>query len=124
MLNKLATLKEYRSAGEQTIKVQPDTVTGRGQAIVGNVSRGVGTTENGGLSGAASVRTMGVDPLPPGIPIQVRPDGQPHEPCPAAEPGSALLCHEQRHAGRMPSAGGPRLDGVPVSRGARGERQR
>jgi hypothetical protein len=50
MLNKLArtfasqveALKKYRSAGEQTIKVQHVTVNDGGQAIVGNVSqRGV-----------------------------------------------------------------------------------
>ena len=50
MLNKLArtfanqveALKKYRSAGEQTIKVQHVTVNEGGQAIVGNVNRGGG----------------------------------------------------------------------------------
>ena len=53
MLNKLArtfaaqveALKRYRSAGEQTIKVQHVTVNDGGQAIVGNVSQGVGATQ-------------------------------------------------------------------------------
>ena len=52
MLNKLArtfasqveALKKYRSAGEQTIKVQHVTVNDGGQAIVGNVSQGGGGT--------------------------------------------------------------------------------
>ena len=35
-------LKKYRSAGEQTIKVQHVTVNEGGQAIVGNVSQGGG----------------------------------------------------------------------------------
>jgi hypothetical protein len=51
MLNKLArtftaqmeALKRYRSAGEQTIKVQHVTVNDGGQAIVGNVSQGEGS---------------------------------------------------------------------------------
>jgi hypothetical protein len=50
MLNKLArtfaaqveALKKYRSAGEQTIKVQHVTVNDGGQAIVGNVNKGGG----------------------------------------------------------------------------------
>jgi hypothetical protein len=53
MLNKLArtfanqveALKKYRSAGEQTIKVQHVTVNDGGQAIVGNVSQGVGARQ-------------------------------------------------------------------------------
>ena len=52
MLNKLArtfaaqveALKRYRSAGEQTIKVQHVTVNDGGQAIVGNVSQGAGVS--------------------------------------------------------------------------------
>jgi len=47
-MNKLArtfaaqveALKKYRSAGEQTIKVQHATVNDGGQAIVGNVNQG------------------------------------------------------------------------------------
>ena len=100
MLNKLArtfaaqveALKKYRSAGEQTIKVQHVTVNEGGQAIVGNVSQGGGDTAKNG--------------------------GQPHEPCAAAECGPALLSHEQTVPAPMPSAGSPRLEGVPVSRGA------
>ena len=53
MLNKLArtfaaqveVLKKYRSAGEQTIKVQHVTVNDGGQAIVGNVNQGVGAQQ-------------------------------------------------------------------------------
>ena len=56
MLNKLArtfvaqveALKRYRSAGEQTIKVQHVTVNEGGQAIVGNVSQGGGGSANNG----------------------------------------------------------------------------
>ena len=100
MLNKLArtfaaqveALKKYRSAGEQTIKVQHVTVNEGGQAIVGNVSQGGGGTAKNG--------------------------GQPHEPCAADECGPALLGHEQALPTPMPSAGSPRLEGVPVSRGA------
>jgi hypothetical protein len=52
-LNKLArtfaaqveALKKYRSAGEQTIRVQHVTVNDGGQAIVGNVSQGVGVQQ-------------------------------------------------------------------------------
>ena len=101
MLNKLArtfaaqveALKKYRSAGEQTIKVQHVTVNDGGQAIVGDVSQGGGGTEKNG--------------------------GQPHEPCAADECGPALLGHEQALPFEMPSAGGTRVDGVPVSRSAR-----
>ena len=100
MLNKLArtfaaqveALKKYRSAGEQTIKVQHVTVNEGGQAIVGNVNQGGGDTAKNG--------------------------GQPHEPCATAECGPALLSHEQTVPAPMPSAGSPRLEGVPVSRGA------
>ena len=100
MLNKLArtfasqveALKKYRSAGEQTIKVQHVTVNEGGQAIVGNVNQGGGDTANNG--------------------------DQPHEPCAAAECGPALLGHEQTVPAQMSSAGRPRLDGVPVPRGA------
>ena len=100
MLNKLArtfaaqveALKKYRSAGEQTIKVQHVTVNEGGQAIVGNVNQGGGDTANNG--------------------------DQPHEPCAAAECGPALLSHEQTVPAQMSSAGRPRLEGVPVSRGA------
>ena len=100
MLNKLArtfaaqveALKKYRSAGEQTIKVQHVTVNDGGQAIVGDVSQGGGGTEKNG--------------------------GQPHEPCAADECGPALLGHEQALPFEMPSASSARLDGVPVSRGA------
>ena len=53
MLNKLArtfaaqveALKRYRSAGEQTIKVQHVTVNEGGQAIVGNLNQGVGAQQ-------------------------------------------------------------------------------
>ena len=53
MLNKLAptfvaqveALKKYRSAGEQTIKVQHVTVKEGCQAIVGSVNQGVGTQQ-------------------------------------------------------------------------------
>ena len=98
MLNKLArtfaaqveALKKYRSAGEQTIKVQHVTVNEGGQAIVGNVSQGGGGTAKNG--------------------------GQPHGPCAADECGPALLSHEQALPTPMPSAGGPGLDGVPVPR--------
>ncbi|MFZ0850020.1 MAG: hypothetical protein WAO08_12540 [Hyphomicrobiaceae bacterium] len=53
MLNKLTrtfaaqveALKRYRSAGEQTIKVQHVTVNEGGQAIVGNVSQGAGAQQ-------------------------------------------------------------------------------
>ena len=101
MLNKLArtfasqveALKKYRSAGEQTIKVQHVTVNDGGQAIVGNVSRGGGGTDKNG--------------------------GQPHEPCAANERSPALLGHEQAVPLQVPGAGGPRLDGVPVPRRAR-----
>jgi len=56
MLNKLArtfatqveALKKYRSAGEQTIKVQHVTVNDGGQAIVGNVNQGGGGAEKNG----------------------------------------------------------------------------
>ena len=100
MLNKLArtfaaqveALKKYRSAGEQTIKVQHVTVNEGGQAIVGNVSQGGGGSANNG--------------------------DQPHEPYAAVECGPALLSHEQALPTEMPSAGSPRLEGVPVSRGA------
>ena len=98
MLNKLArtfasqveALKKYRSAGEQTIKVQHVTVNEGGQAIVGNVSQGGGGTAKTG--------------------------GQPHEPCAADECGPALLGHEQTLPTPMPGAGGSGLDGVPVPR--------
>ena len=100
MLNKLArtfaaqveALKKYRSAGEQTIKVQHVTVNEGGQAVVGNVNQGGGDTANNG--------------------------DQPHEPCAAAECGPALLSHEQTVPAQMSSAGRPRLEGVPISRGA------
>jgi hypothetical protein len=98
MLNKLArtfaaqveALKKYRSAGEQTIKVQHVTVNDGGQAIVGNVNRGGGGTEKNG--------------------------GQPHEPCGADECGPALLGHEQAHPMPVPRTGSSRLDGVPLPR--------
>ena len=98
MLNKLArtfasqveALKKYRSAGEQTIKVQHVTVNEGGQAIVGNVSHGGGGTGKNG--------------------------GQPHEPCAADECGPALLGHEQAIPMPMPGTGGPGLEGVPVPR--------
>jgi hypothetical protein len=101
MLNKLArtfasqleALKRYRSAGEQTIKVQHVTVNEGGQAIVANVSQGGGGTAKNG--------------------------DQPHEPCAADERSPALLGHEQTLPIEMPSAGGARLDGMPVPRGAR-----
>ena len=100
MLNKLArtfasqvdALKKYRSAGEQTIKVQHVTVNDGGQAIVGNVSQGEG---GGAKSG-----------------------GQPHEPCAADECSPALLGHEQTLPIEVPSTGSSRMDGVLVSRGS------
>ena len=98
MLNKLArtfaaqveALKRYRSAGEQTIKVQHVTVNDGGQAIVGNVSQGGGGNAKNG--------------------------GQPHGPCAADECGPALLGHEQAIAPEMPSSGGERPEGMLVSR--------
>jgi hypothetical protein len=109
MLNKLArtfatqveALKRYRSAGEQTIKVQHVTIHDGAQAIVGNVSQGGG---DGGLA------TNG---------------GQPHEPSRANECGPALLGYEQALPTEMPSPGGQRLDGVPLPRspGRRPKRQ-
>jgi hypothetical protein len=107
MLNKLArtfaaqveALKRYRSAGEQTIKVQHVTVNDGGQAIVGNVSQGGGGAAKDG--------------------------GQPHEPCAAPECGPALLGHEQAIATAMPSPSSARLEGVPIprssGRGAKGQ---
>jgi hypothetical protein len=100
MLNKLArtfaaqveALKRYRSAGEQTIKVQHVTVNDGGQAIVGNVSQGGGGSAKSG--------------------------GQPHEPCAADECGPALLGHEQALPPEMPGPSSARLEGVPLSRGA------
>jgi hypothetical protein len=100
MLNKLArtfasqveALKKYRSAGEQTIKVQHVTVNDGGQAIVGNVGQGGGGTAKTG--------------------------GQPHEPCAADECGPALLGHEQALPMPVPSTGGARLECVPVPRRA------
>jgi hypothetical protein len=101
MLNKLArtftgqveALKRYRSAGEQTIKVQHVTVNDGGQAIVGNVSQG-----GGDLS---------------------KSEGQPHVPCAKDECGPALLGHEQAVGMQMPGASSTRLDGMPVPRRAR-----
>jgi hypothetical protein len=98
MLNKLArtfatqveALKKYRSGGEQTIKVQHVTVNEGGQAIVGNVSQGGGGTSKNG--------------------------GQPHEPSSADECSPTLLGNEQALPMPMPSASGPRLDGVPIPR--------
>lgn len=100
MLNKLArsfaaqveALKKYRSAGEQTIKVQHVTVNEGGQAIVGNVSQGGGGTAKNG--------------------------GRPHEPCAADECGAALLGHEQALPLEVPGASSPGLDGLPVPRRA------
>jgi len=100
MLNKLArtfatqveALKKYRSAGEQTIKVQHVTVNDGGQAIVGNVSQGGGGTAKTG--------------------------GQPNEPCAADECGPALLGHEQALPTPVPSTGGARLECLPVPRRA------
>jgi hypothetical protein len=101
MLNKLArtfasqveALKKYRSAGEQTIKVQHVTVNDGGQAIVGNVSQGGGGTAKNG--------------------------GQPHGPSAANEFGTALLSHEQTLSPEMSSPGAARLEGMPVSRSTR-----
>ena len=110
MLNKLArtfadsveALKKYRSAGEQTIKVQHVTVNDGGQAIVGDVSQGGGGTSKNG--------------------------GQPHGPCTTDECGPALLGHEQAISMPVPGAGGPRLECVPVprraGRGTKGQGQR
>ena len=101
MLNKLArtfaiqveALKKYRSAGEQTIKVQHVTVNEGGQAIVGNVRTGGGGTSETG--------------------------GQPHEPCRDDERSPALLGHLETLARAMPSPGGEGLDRVPLSRRTR-----
>jgi hypothetical protein len=98
MLNKLArtfaaqveALKKYRSAGEQTIKVQHVTVNEGGQAIVGNVSQGGGGTAKTGA--------------------------QPHEPCASHECGPSLLGHEQALPLPMPGPGGSGLDGMSVPR--------
>jgi hypothetical protein len=98
MLNKLArtfaaqveALKKYRSAGEQTIKVQHVTVNDGGQAIVGDVRQGGGGTAKNG--------------------------GQPHEPSATDELGPALLSHEQTLSTEMPSPGSSRLVGVSLSR--------
>lgn len=98
MLNKLArtfaaqmeALKRYRSAGEQTIKVQHVTVKEGGQAIVGNVSQGGGGTAKKG--------------------------GQPHEPCAEDERSPALLGHEQTLPVDMPGTSGAGVDRVPVPR--------
>jgi hypothetical protein len=98
MLNKLArtyavqveTLKRYRSAGEQIIKVQHVTVRDGGQAIVGNISQGGGGTAKNGA--------------------------QPHEPGTADECSPALLGHEQALPTEMSSSSGQRLDGVPLPR--------
>jgi hypothetical protein len=100
LLNKLArtfaaqveALKKYRSPGEQTIKVQHVTVNDGGQAIVGNVNRGVGALEKNG--------------------------GQTHEPCGADECGPALLGHEQARPMPVPRASSSRLDGVPLPWGS------
>ena len=90
MLNKLArtfasqveALKKYRSAGEQTIKVQHVTVNEGGQAIVGNVSQGGGGSAKNG--------------------------GQPHEPCAAAEcgPRCPATRKRSRHKCRAPAVRG------------------
>ena len=101
MLNKLArtfatqveALKKYRSAGEQTIKVQHVTVNEGGQAIVGNVRTGGGGTSETG--------------------------GQPHEPCQVDELSPALLSNVQALAAGVPSPSGKWLDRVPVSRRTR-----
>jgi hypothetical protein len=98
MLNKLArtfatqveALKKYRSAGEQTIKVQHVTVNDGGQAIVGNLSQGGGGTAKTGA--------------------------QPHEPCASHECGPSLLGHEQALPLPMPRPGGSGLDGMSVPR--------
>jgi hypothetical protein len=107
MVNKLArtfaaqveALKKYRSAGEQTIKVQHVTVNDGGQAIVGNVSQGGGGAAKNG--------------------------DQPHGPSATDERSPTLLGHEQALATPMPGAGRPRLESVPVSRsegrGAKGQ---
>ena len=99
MLNKLArtftaqveALKKYRSAGEQTIRVQHVTVNEGGQAIVGNVSQGGGGTAKN--------------------------EGQPHEPSAENEFSPPLLGHEQALTAEMLSACRPGLESVPVSRG-------
>jgi hypothetical protein len=109
MLNKLArtfatqieALKRYRSAGEQTIKVQHVTIHDGAQAIVGNVNQGGG--------GGAPAKN----------------GGQPHGPCATDERGAPLLGNEQALPTPMPSASSPRLDGVPLprspKRGAKGQ---
>src|SRR5262245_13983918 len=102
MLNKLArtfacqveALKKYRSAGEQTIKVQHVTVNDGGQAIVGNVNQGGG--------GAA------------------KNEGQPHELSATDEFSPPLLSHEQAVTPEVPGPGSEWLEGVPVSRSSRG----
>ena len=96
-LNKLArtfaaqveALKKYRSAGEQTIKVQHVTVNEGGQAIVGNVSQGGGGTAKNG--------------------------GKPHGPSAENEFGTPLLSREQALPPEMSSPSDARLEGVPVS---------
>jgi hypothetical protein len=98
MLNKLArtfasqleALKRYRSAGEQTIKVQHVTVNDGGQAIVGNVNQGGG--------GAAKT------------------EGQPHGPSTSNERRPALLRQEQTLPSPLPSPSSEGLESVPVSR--------
>jgi hypothetical protein len=98
MLNKLArtfaaqveALKKYRSGGEQTIKVQHVTVNEGGQAIVGNVTQGGGSTSKNGR--------------------------QPHGPCATDECGPALLGNEQAVQEELPSSGGSGLDCVPLPR--------
>ena len=106
MLNKLArtftmqieALKRYRSAGEQTIKVQHVTVNEGGQAIVGDV-----TQQRGGASNET-------DHQP------VAPQAAGHD---QAASGLPLLGHVETVPFAMPVAGGPRLDCVPDARRTR-----
>ena len=84
-------LKKHRSAGEQTIKVEHVTVNEGGQAIVGIVK-----PQGGG--GAAKI------------------ESQPHEPCASVAESPSLLGHVEANGQALPSPGGARPEGVPVSR--------
>ena len=106
MLNKLArtfalqteALKKHRSSGEQTIKVQHVTVNEGGQAIVGNVNRGGGgSNENGGQ------------------PVEA---GSAEGASSAHEPGPAMLGKVEALRPAMPRASGEGLARVPRSRRA------
>ena len=101
MLNKLGrtfavqveTLKKYRSSGEQNIRVQHVTVNDGGQAVVGDVHQGGGAVAKSG--------------------------GQPHEPSRIDEQRTPLLGNVQAIGQTLPSAGGEKLECVPLPRRAR-----